>query len=683
MKYLNFFLGGLLLGGIGVWQSAISTEITLAQANATPGFNFKNFDFWVNQCLQLSDNQNPTETLTACERAITLQPNRANAQLWLARSQALLQTGKYSEALASYDQVLKVEPKSSFAVFSQCTVLVQLERYDDAIDQCDRALQLDGDWEKTSPALAWVYRGVALRRQGYLETALASFDRALFIQPDAPLAQAEHCLLTLELTPATTSPGNCDRIEKALPRFEQALVMVPESALIWLEQGMALEQLGRYEQALTAYNQAVQLSHNQPLPLARRCGVLNQVEDYKTALESCNQALAGIRPNQKWQLAYLWTQHSNALLGLGKFDEAIAAADRAIAIQPADAITAAAETNSTATRSTPMCKPTEPASTAILPSQPEPQVPLPAPSYAPALNIKALAYWQQANYAQAAQTIQQADAAYQTIVNHLCQNTFYRGYPDPLATVRRGQMVVAFNQGRILSSLAAQESQPSAQYTQARKAYEKSLALRQQIPTFSEQDSSRDRRLLVSIHTNLSATYLKLGSYEEALGQAQQSLKKDPNSFAANYNQALSYDKLRYCKFALAAYRKANTIVPHNLYALLGEAQVLERLDQLQEAIAVYEKILQVDPTAKLAKDRYLELNREVLTRPVKLPSNSKFRRILRHFSDHLDCEELVIPLGAKLSESSNLEFGIAASHRYKLIQNHPFASLQHKDECL
>jgi hypothetical protein len=43
------------------------------------------------------------------------------------------------------------------------------------------------------------------------------------------------------------------------------------------------------------------------------------------------------------------------------------------------------------------------------------------------------------------------------------------------------------------------------------------------------------------------------------------------------------------------------------------------------------------------------------------IASNSKFRTILRRFRDRPDCQKLLTPLGVRLAEASNFEFGIAA----------------------
>ncbi len=474
MKFLNFIINGLLLGSVCAIQPA-NTSWSVATA---ADFDFKNFDFWANQCLQLSDNQNYTEALTSCERAIALQPKRANAQLWLARSQALLQTGKYAEAIASYDQVLKVSPKSSFAIFSQCSALLQLERYEDALDACDRALQLDGDWGKASASLAWTYRGLVLRRLGYLETALASFNRALMTEPDNSFAKAEQCTIQLDFqTKPSEGQSTCEKLDKAVEHFEQALVSSPTNAQIWLEQGLVLEQLGQDERALTSYQRAVQLSQNQPLPMARQCAALNYLENYKDALETCNQALQKMNQGTPWQFAFLWTQHSIASLGLGKLDEAIASADRALSIQS---------------------------------------------DYADAFNSKALALWKRSDYENAEAAIQKAINAYQNIQTAF-QDKFYRKYPESKAAVRRGQMVAYFNKGRILSS--------QRRYKDALDAYEVAkniLKIKTQIQEFSSQASPRDRRLAANLYANQSAVFINMGNYQAALKQAEDSLKLNP-----------------------------------------------------------------------------------------------------------------------------------------------------------
>jgi hypothetical protein len=54
----------------------------LSQAQSD-NFGLKDFKFWVAQCQVLESEQNYTEALAACERAITLKPNSKTARFGL------------------------------------------------------------------------------------------------------------------------------------------------------------------------------------------------------------------------------------------------------------------------------------------------------------------------------------------------------------------------------------------------------------------------------------------------------------------------------------------------------------------------------------------------------------------------------------------------------------------------
>ncbi|NJL20634.1 MAG: tetratricopeptide repeat protein [Leptolyngbyaceae cyanobacterium SM1_3_5] len=65
------------------------------------------------QCSLLSEQQQYTESLAACEQAISLEPRRDNIDLWTARGNALLHLGRYADSIASYRRVVEVSPNNS------------------------------------------------------------------------------------------------------------------------------------------------------------------------------------------------------------------------------------------------------------------------------------------------------------------------------------------------------------------------------------------------------------------------------------------------------------------------------------------------------------------------------------------------------------------------------------------
>ena len=550
-----------------------------AQANSDQNsnqFDYKNLEFWSNQCLSLIDEKQYAKATLSCEKAIALQPKASNKELWAARSNALFHTGQYAESLVSYDRVLQVDPKASSAIAYQCAAQLQLDRLEDAVDTCEKALKVDGSWGKDSPAFAFFYRGLALRRLGRLETAAASYKLAKRLKPDDFLIKAELCSTLAEVQ------NQACNVKDAIADYERGLAAEPSNSALWAQQGLALESIGSYPEALTSYNQALKLRPDSALVLAHRCAVLNALEDYKTAFESCEGALQG---DGKWGTvgtAYLWAQRSAALLGLGKFEEALAAADRAVAIDS---------------------------------------------KYAPGLNSRAVSLWQLTRYREAKAAIVQTIDTY-AATEPIFQNTFERIYPDALTIFNRGRIFAWFNRGRILASLK--------DYLGAKDAYDRSIAAvaaYQQTLNRSELTASAslnpsgglnlseglntiDRRLLANIYANQGAAYLHLSAdtnngsknLNEATKATQRAIELNPASFAAWYNQGLILAKqAKYCE-ALKAYTRAAQLSPNNPYVVAAQGVALESAGQTQQAITVFNQLLNLDPNNALAKKRLDDL---------------------------------------------------------------------------
>jgi tetratricopeptide (TPR) repeat protein len=546
------------LGIIAVGYCLSSAMSANAQVEAS--FELQDYDFWSEQCLQLTQNRQYTDALTACETAISLKPKRDNIELWIGRSDALFHLARYAESLTSYTHVIELAPRSSVAIAYQCATLFQLNRYNDAIDSCEQALRIDGDWGQESPGLAFFYRGLALRKLGRLETARASYEQSLRLNPEDASANAEWCSLSLELgTAAATAGRNCQEINQA---YAQALTQDASNVALWIQQGLTLEQLGSHAGALTAYNQALNLNPQNTIALAYRCGVLNALEQYQPALESCEQALKLEQPNAI-ATAFLWSQHSAALVGVGQAETALASAEQAIAIRP---------------------------------------------DYALGWNSQAVSLWHLARYEEAGAAIEQAIDAYQKSEAALDEK-FQRDYPDPPLIFYRGIMVAYFNQGRILGSLGqAQKHWRTAEnYWKAINAYNAALSI-------SRLFSINDQIILSNIYANIASMYLQLseldatsnqdGNLSLALQAANRATDQNPNSFAGWYNRGLAKLKLGSYFSSQNDFERADQLNPNNLYVLTGRGMALLNLEEFEEAIASFNQALSIDPNYELAQNQ-------------------------------------------------------------------------------
>jgi tetratricopeptide (TPR) repeat protein len=142
---------------------------------------------------------------------------------------------------------LKLDPQSALAHFNAANALYELKRYEEALASYDRALAIQPDF-----ANALSNRGNVLLELKRYEEALASYDRALAIRPD--LAEAHlgrgTVLSTFELK----------RYEEALASYDRALTIRPDFAEAHHARGTVLRTFGLIKEALPLLEKAVELA---------------------------------------------------------------------------------------------------------------------------------------------------------------------------------------------------------------------------------------------------------------------------------------------------------------------------------------------------------------------------------------------------------------------------------------
>src|SRR5262249_26996503 len=118
-----------------------------------------------------------TEEALACfDEVLRLDPRHVAR---LNRGNALAELGRTEEALAEYDRVITMTPNHPAAQFNRGNALHALGRYAEAVGAFDRALALVPQHGE-----AWNNRGIALYALNRHPEALASYGRALALRPD-------------------------------------------------------------------------------------------------------------------------------------------------------------------------------------------------------------------------------------------------------------------------------------------------------------------------------------------------------------------------------------------------------------------------------------------------------------------------------------------------------------------
>ncbi len=348
-----------LLNGLWLLGLVVSPQRALARDSQEA---IKDPSYWMQVCT-LMPIAKPEEALAACERAVALRP--WNPQMWANYGSLQVQLKQYQEAIPTLSQALKRSPKNAQALTDQCIAWIALGGDKQALDSCNRAIRSNWNWGRHSPAVAHHYRSILLNTSDGYETAIRAYEQQLAKTPNDSLALLYRCEALTQLGEykiaiqscfaalngnknwGTEQPSlawalqgvaynNLRQPEQAVLSFDQALRIDPKDAPLWMQQGELLRQLRRLEESLVAYNRAVELSPNSSQALVGQCTVLNQLQQGAAALAACQKSLQG---DGAWgegepDEGHAWNQQAQALTLTGKFEEGLAAANRAVGMRP-------------------------------------------------------------------------------------------------------------------------------------------------------------------------------------------------------------------------------------------------------------------------------------------------------------------------------------------------------------
>ena len=252
--------------------------------------------------------------IASYDNSLKIKPDYHEA--WNNRGIALGKLGRLEEEIASYDQALKIKPDDHKAWYNRGSVLGNLGRLKEEIASYDNSLKIKPDYPD-----AWNNRGIALENLGRLEKAIASFDEALKFKPDDHEAWNNR----------GTALGNLGRIEEAIASYDNGLKIKPDYPDAWYNRGLVLGNLGRYEEAITSYDNALkfkpddpEILHYRELALAylMKLELEKQINTYDQLLNS--------NPNDH----EIWETKASFLYFLGRYEEAILSYNKSLEILP-------------------------------------------------------------------------------------------------------------------------------------------------------------------------------------------------------------------------------------------------------------------------------------------------------------------------------------------------------------
>lgn len=176
------------------------------------------------------------QAVVACERAIGLRPNFAEA--YMLRGRAHLAAYEAERSVSDFTKAIALRPYDIGTKLDRAQAYIELKRYPEAIADTDSALALDPDL-----ARAYNLRGTAVRAMGDTHRAVSEFLRAVELQPNADNYIQRGSTYQL-----------LGEHQKAILDFTEAIHLDPEDAEVYFARAESERALGDTKKAQEDHN---------------------------------------------------------------------------------------------------------------------------------------------------------------------------------------------------------------------------------------------------------------------------------------------------------------------------------------------------------------------------------------------------------------------------------------------
>ncbi len=181
---------------------------------------------------------------------VSPEPAALQAWEWNNKGVSLNDVGRPAEAVACFEEALKLAPRDAVAMSNKALSLYALRRHAEALSAAETAIALNGE----EPG-GWNMKGCALMGLGKFSEAVECFERVFRLEPEH-LGAANNKGMALQYL---------GRLEEAVVCFDRALSLEARSPASWNNKGVCLDRLGRGEDAAACYRKALELDPHQTL----------------------------------------------------------------------------------------------------------------------------------------------------------------------------------------------------------------------------------------------------------------------------------------------------------------------------------------------------------------------------------------------------------------------------------
>ncbi len=232
--------------------------------------------------------------------------NRGNANVVL---------GRYQQAIEDCTKALQIKPDYPYAYFNRGFAYGKLGQYQRAIEDLNHGIRL-----KPDDGSGYFNRGNAYGKLGQYQRAIEDYNLGIRLKPDKAEGYANR----------GDAYGELGQYQRAIENYNQAILIKPDYAKAYYHRGYAYYKLGQKARAIEDYNEAIRLKPDfAEAYYINRGNIYDELGGYQQALENYNTALR-LKPDD----AEAYYNRGNVYYRSGRYQQAIADYKKSIQLKP-------------------------------------------------------------------------------------------------------------------------------------------------------------------------------------------------------------------------------------------------------------------------------------------------------------------------------------------------------------
>ncbi|OZH54336.1 hypothetical protein AFK68_11600 [Hydrocoleum sp. CS-953] len=254
-------------------------------------------------------------------QAFRLEPGKATAEEFLFTGNTLSENGQLEQAIACYQEAIKLKPRLVEASYKLGEILIQNGQWGEAVACYQRVIS-------ANPKNLEAYQklGDGLLKQGQLELALQNYQKAQKLEPNNTEFKQKIGEIYYRYGEAFQEQG---KIEEAVKAYSQATENYPQFDIPYGRLGEIFSQQEKWEEAVKVYQKASEIKSDNSWYHNSLGEALKKLEKWEEAVTAYRKAIE-LNPDFSWSHNNL----ADCLLKLEKWEEAVEPYRRAIELNP-------------------------------------------------------------------------------------------------------------------------------------------------------------------------------------------------------------------------------------------------------------------------------------------------------------------------------------------------------------